>query len=175
VGRAGTFATLKVCRGAGGQRRQRAQKAQHRVPSQPAEEELTAESHRSQPSHLRRKTSGGEGIRTPGSLRHAGFQNRCLRPLGHSSKCWQSAGLGHGGAGVNGRPLPSAREMWTFRSRLSASAQVRYKLVSSNPAACAFGCKSCILLVQAHGTANYRPARDLRIRHSCTSPGWRSS
>jgi hypothetical protein len=32
------------------------------------------------------KTSGGEGIRTPGSLRYGGFQNRCLRPLGHSSK-----------------------------------------------------------------------------------------
>jgi hypothetical protein len=30
---------------------------------------------------------GGEGIRTPGTLRYGGFQNRCLRPLGHSSNC----------------------------------------------------------------------------------------
>src|SRR5690606_32681393 len=28
---------------------------------------------------------GSEGIRTPGGLPHAGFQNRCLRPLGHAS------------------------------------------------------------------------------------------
>lgn len=29
---------------------------------------------------------GEEGIRTPGDLRHAGFQNRCLQPLGHLSQ-----------------------------------------------------------------------------------------
>lgn len=29
---------------------------------------------------------GGGGIRTPGELPHGGFQNRCLRPLGHSSR-----------------------------------------------------------------------------------------
>src|SRR6187402_1970455 len=28
---------------------------------------------------------GSEGIRTPGRLPYAGFQNRCLRPLGHAS------------------------------------------------------------------------------------------
>ena len=28
---------------------------------------------------------GGEGIRTPGKLPYGGFQNRCLRPLGHAS------------------------------------------------------------------------------------------
>ena len=29
---------------------------------------------------------GGGEIRTPGGLPHGGFQNRCLRPLGHSSR-----------------------------------------------------------------------------------------
>lgn len=28
---------------------------------------------------------GSEGIRTPGRLPYGGFQNRCLRPLGHAS------------------------------------------------------------------------------------------
>src|SRR5688572_8647826 len=32
------------------------------------------------------ETGGGGGIRTPGDLRHGGFQDRCLRPLGHSSR-----------------------------------------------------------------------------------------
>ena len=30
-------------------------------------------------------SGGGGGIRTPGSLHYGGFQDRCLRPLGHSS------------------------------------------------------------------------------------------
>ena len=30
--------------------------------------------------------SGEGGIRTPGTLRHAGFQDRCIRPLCHLSK-----------------------------------------------------------------------------------------
>jgi hypothetical protein len=34
---------------------------------------------------------GGGGIRTPGGLPHGGFQNRCLRPLGHSSECGSQA------------------------------------------------------------------------------------
>jgi hypothetical protein len=38
---------------------------------------------------LRENDGGGEGIRTPGTLRYGGFQNRCLRPLGHSSKLRQ--------------------------------------------------------------------------------------
>jgi hypothetical protein len=32
-----------------------------------------------------KRTNGGGGIRTPGSSRFGGFQNRCLRPLGHAS------------------------------------------------------------------------------------------
>ncbi len=35
---------------------------------------------------LRRRAGGSGGIRTPGRLPYGGFQNRCLRPLGHSSK-----------------------------------------------------------------------------------------
>ena len=33
------------------------------------------------------KNSGRGGIRTPGTLRHAGFQDRCIRPLCHPSGC----------------------------------------------------------------------------------------
>ena len=31
--------------------------------------------------------SGRRGIRTPGALRHGGFQDRCNRPLYHPSEC----------------------------------------------------------------------------------------
>ncbi len=37
---------------------------------------------------------GGEGIRTPGRLPYGGFQNRCLRPLGHASACRPSKKAG---------------------------------------------------------------------------------
>ena len=48
-----------------------------------------------------RVTAGGGGeIRTPGTLRYGGFQNRCLRPLGHSSKSW-SRGRARGPKGVS--------------------------------------------------------------------------
>ncbi len=33
---------------------------------------------------------GGGGIRTPGPLRVGGFQDRCLKPLGHPSGCPQT-------------------------------------------------------------------------------------
>ena len=32
-----------------------------------------------------RENGGGRGIRTPGTLRHAGFQDRCFKPLSHPS------------------------------------------------------------------------------------------
>ena len=32
-----------------------------------------------------RNANGGGGIRTPGAFRHSGFQDRHLKPLGHSS------------------------------------------------------------------------------------------
>ena len=34
---------------------------------------------------LQEKRSGGTGIRTPGEFPHDGFQDRRLKPLGHSS------------------------------------------------------------------------------------------
>ena len=36
---------------------------------------------------------GSGGIRTPGALRHAGFQDRCIRPLCHTSKFVENDGL----------------------------------------------------------------------------------
>ena len=40
------------------------------------------------------KNGGGRGIRTPGGFRHGGFQDRCLKPLDHSSdriySCWMT-------------------------------------------------------------------------------------
>ena len=33
------------------------------------------------------RTGGGSGIRTHGAFRHAGFQDRCFRPLSHPSGC----------------------------------------------------------------------------------------
>ena len=35
---------------------------------------------------LRVLSNGAGGIRTPGTLRHNGFQDRLLKPLGHRSK-----------------------------------------------------------------------------------------
>ena len=50
----------------------------------------------------RHLSSGGGGIRTPGTLRYSGFQDRHLKPLGHSSE-----------------PLP-ARDLWNQSSGISA-------------------------------------------------------
>ena len=38
------------------------------------------------------QVGGGGRIRTPGSLRHAGFQNQCIRPLCHASVGLRLAG-----------------------------------------------------------------------------------
>jgi hypothetical protein len=64
--------------------------------------------------------SGGEGIRTPGTFRYGGFQNRCLRPLGHSSMyLFGRENLHYGSARVN---LP----LWAVATLCSRRRPRRY-------------------------------------------------
>ena len=39
------------------------------------------------PTYQGNLSNGGGGIRTPGTFRYSGFQDRHLKPLGHSSGC----------------------------------------------------------------------------------------
>ena len=64
---------------------------------------------------------GGEGIRTPGLFRVNGFQDRRLRPLGHSSKC--------GGASSR---LAMSRQ-WAFFGFLQLSVDIAGRFGSLRP------------------------------------------
>jgi hypothetical protein len=80
------------------------------------------------------------------------------------------------GAIVNGRTWRRAPPAWRIGHRSSASAQQRrYGLVPGIPALARFARKSGIFSDQAPGTVDYRQPYDCRNRHTCTSPGRRSS
>ena len=64
------------------------------------------------PRESRFNFGGGEGIRTPGTLPYGGFQNRCLRPLGHSSERGLPSGFrGRWRVGIEPNPLPSRNSL----------------------------------------------------------------
>ena len=67
---------------------------------------------------LRRRAGGSGGIRTPGRLPYGGFQNRCLRPLGHASARGNggSWGEGQGEAGAGGFELGGETPAWSLEA-----------------------------------------------------------